>query len=424
MSDPAKADIPTDHVPPSTAADVPFLRRIAPALFHRNFAILWVGAFLSTIGTWMQTVALDWLIIERTGSPSYNGLNNFLGQAPFLIFTLIGGVVADRHSRRHLLMGSQYVQMACAVLLAVLVYAGVIHIWHVLALSFVAGIAQAFGGPAYQSLIPALVSKRDLPNAIAFNSIQFNLARMLGPTIAGPILATLGMAACFGINAASFLMVIAALMLLSVPHTPPATRQPLMRELHGGLSYVRRSPAIRLLMLLAFLGTFLALPLQTLLPTIVQKEFGAGAVQFARMVTFSGAGAVLGALLIAWLGRVPHMGRTLLTAQIVLATLIFVFAQSTYVGLSEVLLFLIGSVNIVVFSMTTSLVQLVAPDELRGRVMSIYMLAFRGGMPLGALVSGYAASAFSAPLVLSANAVLLFGLAGYFLVAHRGIREL
>ncbi|MFN8058164.1 MAG: MFS transporter [Vicinamibacterales bacterium] len=401
-----------------------FARRIAPALFHRDFAVLWTGAFLSTIGTWMQSVAQDWLIVELTGSPSYNGLNNFLAQAPFLIFTLIGGVVADRHSRRLLLMGSQYVQMCCALVLTALVYFQQIHIWHILAISFAAGIAQAFGGPAYQSLIPTLVPKRDLPNAIAFNSIQFNLARMLGPTFAGPALALLGMAACFGINAVSFLVVIAALMLLHVPHTPPQNRQPLLDELRGGLSYVQQSPPIRLLMLLAFLGTFLALPLQTLLPSIVQKEFGQNAAQFARMVTFSGAGAVLGALVIAWLGRSQNMGRTLLTGQAVLAVLIFAFSQSRHLLLSELLLFAIGSVNIVVFSMTTSLVQLVAPDEMRGRVMSIYMLAFRGGMPLGALVAGYAASLFSAPAVLAVNATLLMLVAAYFFFAHKGIRQL
>jgi MFS family permease len=348
-----------------------------------------------------------------------------LGQAPFLIFTLIGGVVADRYSRRHLLMGSQYVQMACALTLTWLIFFQQVHIWHVLTLSFVVGIAQAFGGPAYQSLIPTLVPKTVLPNAIAFNSIQFNLARMLGPTFAGVTLAAIGTAMCFGINAASFLVVIAALAMVRPAVTAAAPkRQPMMDELRGGLAYVRASPTIRLLMLTAFLATFLALPLQTLLPIVVQQVFHKDASQFARMVTFSGAGAVSGALVMAWLGRTKRLGIVLLAGQLLLAVLIFAFAQSRNLHISEALLFAIGAVNIVVFSMSTSLVQMAVPDELRGRVVSIYMLAFRGGMPLGALVAGYAASRFDPTQVLTVNALLLLLVSAYFLFVNRQLHTL
>lgn len=421
-----ESSLPTPgHSPEPASFFSSFFDRLAPAFRHRDFRILWTGSFLSTIGTWMQTVAQDWLIVELTGSPWFNGLNNFLGQAPFLIFTLIGGVVADRYSRRHLLMGSQYVQMACALMLTALVFSQQIHIWHVLTLSFVAGIAQAFGGPAYQSLIPTLVPKTVLPNAIAFNSIQFNLARMLGPTFAGVTLAVLGTAMCFGINAASFLVVIAALAIVRpAVSTAPAKRRAMMDELRGGLSYVRASPTIRLLMLTAFLATFLALPLQTLLPIVVQQVFHQDASQFARMVTFSGAGAVSGALVMAWLGRTKRLGLVLLAGQLLLAVLIFAFAQSRHIHLSEALLFAIGAVNIVVFSMSTSLVQMAAPDELRGRVMSIYMLAFRGGMPLGALAAGYAASLFDPTTVLTVNALLLTLVSAYFLFVNRGLHAL
>lgn len=421
-SSPTSGSLP-DAVPPSVVGA--FFDRLAPAFRHRDFRILWLGAFVSTIGTWMQTVAQDWLIVELTGSPWFNGLNNFLGQAPFLIFTLIGGVVADRYSRRHLLMGSQYVQMACALTLTWLIFFQQVHIWHVLTLSFVVGIAQAFGGPAYQSLIPTLVPKTVLPNAIAFNSIQFNLARMLGPTFAGVTLAAIGTAMCFGINAASFLVVIAALAMVRPAVTAAAPkRQPMMDELRGGLAYVRASPTIRLLMLTAFLATFLALPLQTLLPIVVQQVFHKDAGQFARMVTFSGAGAVSGALVMAWLGRTKRLGIVLLTGQLLLAVLIFAFAQSRNIHLSEALLFAIGAVNIVVFSMSTSLVQMAVPDELRGRVVSIYMLAFRGGMPLGALVAGYAASRFDPTQVLTVNALLLLLVSAYFLFVNRQLHTL
>ena len=176
------------------------LRRIGAALTYRDFRVLWIGAFTSTIGTWMQKVSQNWLVLTLAGSSSafYLGLDSFLGELPILLFTLIGGVVADRRDRRQLLLMSQYIQMATAFALAALVYWGQVRIWHVLVLSTITGLAQAFGGPAYQSLLPSLVDRQHLPNAIAFNSIQFNLARVIGPLMAGGALATFGMVACFG----------------------------------------------------------------------------------------------------------------------------------------------------------------------------------------------------------------------------------
>ena len=186
------------------------LQRLAAALHYRDFRVLWIGAFTSSIGTWMQKVTQNWLVLTITGSSSafFLGLDSFLGEAPILLFTLIGGVIADRRDRRQLLLMSQYVQMATAFTLAVLVYWGVIHIWHVLTLSVITGVAQAFGGPAYQSLIPSLIDKQHLPNAIALNSIQFNLARVVGPLVAGAALTAFGMAVCSGLNGVSFLAVI------------------------------------------------------------------------------------------------------------------------------------------------------------------------------------------------------------------------
>src|SRR5688572_14637959 len=171
----------------------------------------------------MQKVAQNWLVLTITGSSSafFLGLDTFLGELPILLFTLIGGVVADRYDRRRLLMSSQYVQMATAFALAGLVYWDVVRIWHVLTLSVITGLAQAFGGPAYQSLLPSLVDKPHLPNAIAFNSIQFNLARVIGPLLAGAALTAFGMVACFGLNGISFLAVIVAIWSLHIRHTPP-----------------------------------------------------------------------------------------------------------------------------------------------------------------------------------------------------------
>ena len=404
-----------------------FFRRALAAFTYRDFRVLWFGAFTSTVGTWMQKVAQSWLILDLTDvtrSSFYLGLDDFLGQLPILLLTLIGGVIADRHDRRRLLLASQYVQMATALLLAALVYWQRVTIWHILALSFSAGLAQAFGGPAYQSLVPTLVEKKDLPNAIALNSIQFNLARVVGPLLAGAALTAFGTALCFGLNALSFLVVIVALMSLTVRHVRPAERRPILHELHSGLEYVRGRSAIVALTVLAFLTTFLGLPLLTFLPIFARDIFHGDVSRYSEMVAYSGAGAVVGALIVAWLGRFKHMGLTLLCVQLTFGLLVAGFALSRIGWLSNLLLFLDGAALLVVFSLTASLVQLIVPDHLRGRVVSIYMVAFRGGMPLGSLWGGYAASLTSAPYVLAINGALVSLVALYFLVRGHGIREL
>ena len=401
-----------------------FLRRALAAFTYRDFRILWFGAFTSTVGTWMQKVAQSWLVFELTKSSFYLGLDDFLGQLPILLLTLIGGVIADRHDRRQLLVGSQCVQMATAFTLAALVYWDLVRIWHILALSFTAGIAQAFGGPAYQSLVPSLVEKKDLPNAIALNSIQFNLARVFGPLLAGATLAAFGTAMCFGLNGLSFLVVIVALFSLSIRHTRPVERNPILHELKVGLAYVRSQPAIVALTVLAFITTFLGLPLLTFLPIFAREIFHGDVGRYSVMMAYSGAGAVSGALVVAWLGRFKHMGLTLLLVQVAFGLLVTAFAFSRVGWLSHLLLFLDGAALLVVFSMTASLVQLIVPDHMRGRVVSVYMVAFRGGMPLGSLWGGYAASLTSAPFVLAINGVLVSVVAVYFLIRGHGVREL
>ena len=382
----------------------------------------------------MQKVAQSWLVLTLTGSPLLLGLDAFLGELPILLFTLFGGVIADRHDRRYVLIGSQFIQMASALTLAALVFSDtwadgelngdVLEVWHILSLSFVSGFGQAFGGPAYQSLIPSLVPKDNLPNAIALNSIQFNLARVIGPLLAGVTLATLGTAACFTINGLSFLVVIVALLSLKVQHTPPKVRKDIFEEMLGGLSYVRRREAMVPLIFLAAVTTFLGLPLLTLLPVLVQNVFLQGVVQYSEMMAYSGTGAVIGALLIAWFGKFKRMGFTFLLVQAIFGLLIVGFAVSKTLWLSQALLFVSGAALIIVFSLVTSLVQLIAPNEMRGRVMSIFMLAFRGGTPLGSLLSGYLAGIISAPTVLVMNGCLLATIACYFLIKSHGVREL
>jgi MFS family permease len=402
----------------------PIIGRALAAFHYRDFRVLWFGAFTSTVGNWMQQVAQSWLVFELTNSSFYLGLDYFFGQLPILLLTLIGGVVADRYDRRHVLLGSQLIQMSTAFTLAVLVYVGRLHVAEILLLSFVAGLGQAFGGPAYQALIPSLVQKKDLPNAIALNSIQFNLARVFGPLLAGATLAAFGTAACFGLNGLSFLVVIVALLSMTIRHTPPTAPKSLVDELKGGLRYTKNEPTIVALTVLGGLTTFLGLPLLTFLPVFAKDIFHGDINRFSHMMAFSGAGAVCGALIVAWLGRFTHMGRVLLITQAAFGLLITAFAVTRVVWVSDLLLFCTGAALLMTFSMTASLVQLIVPDHLRGRVMSIYMVAFRGGMPLGSLFAGWAASRSSAPLVLEVNGVLILAVAGYFLVRSHGVREL
>ena len=400
--------------------------RMTAALTHRNFRLLWFGALTSSIGTWMQRVAQAWLIVTLTGDASafYLGLDSFAGEAPILLFTLLGGVVADRRDRRHMMLTSQVIQMAVALLLALLVFTGAIRIWMILTLSFIAGCAQAFGGPAYQSLIPTLVGKDHLPNAVALNSIQFNLARVIGPIAAGVALASFGMVACFGLNGISFLFVIAAILALRDVHVPPAASVSMVDQMKDGLRYVRNSHNLMAVTLLGFIGAFLGLPLLTFLPVITRDVFHQDVGFYSRLMTFSGAGAVTGALVVAYIGKHRHIGRLLLIFLAAFGTAMVLFALSRNAVLTAVILFIAGALLVMSFALTTSLAQLLAPPELRGRVVSIYMVAFRGGSPLGGLASGWLVTQVgSAPPVLMANGIFLTVIALFFLARGHGLKD-
>ena len=402
-------------------------RRIAIALTHRNFRRLWMGALTSSIGTWMQKVAQAWLIVAMTGPGSafFLGLDSFLGESPLLLFTMPGGVFADRRDRRHMILMSQIIQMLVALVLAVLIYTRRIHIAHVLALSFVAGCARAFGGPAYQSLIPTLVGKKHLPNAIALNSIQFNLAQIIGPIVAGAALAAFGMVACFGLNAISFLFVIAAILALREVHVPPRAADSMVAQFRGGLRFVRGSSNFMTVMGLGFFVAFLGAPLLTFLPVITRDVFHRDVAFYTQLMTFSGAGAVMGALIIAWLGENKHMGRILLILLTLFGTIIVGFGLSRRIYLSALMLFTGGALFVMCSSLTTSLTQLLAPPEFRGRVMSIYLVAFLGGSPLGALASGWLVTRIgSAPVMLVVNGMVLTLVALYFLIYGQSLKDI
>jgi MFS family permease len=416
-----------DSTPPNPELETPrtWLHQVAGALTHPNFRLLWFAALGSTIGTWMQQFAQSWLVKSLTGPKSavYLSLDVFLSQLPIMLFMLIGGVIADRHDRRRLLTGSQLVQAFSAFSLAALVFSNRVSVWHILTLSFISGCGQAFGGPAYQSMIPSLVPRRDLPNAIALNSSQFNLSRLLGPVAGVAVVFALGTAWCFALNGASFFFVVAALAVLKVPPRLPNPRQPLIDELRSGLNYVRSQRAVLTLTGLVFLSTFLAMPISTFLPIFATDVFTGGGTQGAQgrlavLMAAQALGAIAGALIIGSLTRFK-LGRLLFIVLILLGALIAAFALSRWWLLSCALLFMGGIAFMMVFSISFSLVQLTVPDSLRGRVVSIYMVALRSGWPLGSVVAGSLAVRFTAPYVMAVNGMLLVLLAGLVLVSGR-----
>ncbi len=400
------------------------LRRVFKAFQYRDFRLLWFGACTSSIGTWMQIVAQSWLVLDISHSPFLLGLDSFLGQIPILLFSLVGGVIADRIDRRRVLLGSQYTQMTCAFVLTLLIAFKLVRVWQILSLSFIVGCAQAFGGPAYQALVPMLVDKEDLPNAIALNSIQFNLARVIGPMLGGLALTNLGAAWCFALNGVSFVAVIISLLVLSIKFVPQKTAESILTGVKQGIGFIRNQGAMVSLIALAFCMTALAIPIITFLPVFARDVFHRGPTTFTILLSCSGAGSVVGALIVAALGNIRHKGRTALLMLLLLGAAIAGFSLSKSVPLSGLLLFIAGAAMMGVFSMISSLVQLITANEMRGRVMSVYNVAFRGGMPLGSLATGWLVPIFSAPSVLAVNGLLLVVLGCYFLVFHRRVAAL
>jgi MFS family permease len=394
------------------------------AFAYRNFRLLWTGAFTSSTGTWLQEVAQSWLVYTLTGSTVLLGLTAFLAGAPILLFSLLGGVVADRMDRRKLLLLSQYTQMATAFLLALLLATGQVKIWHILVAAFLSGVAQAFGGPAFQALIPSLVEARDLPNAIALMSTQFNLARVIGPVIAGFTMKWAGATACFALNGVSFLAPIIALGMLHISFIPKKTDEHILVSLREGVQFVWRHGHLAGLIALAFVSTGLGVPVVTFLPTFAKDVFQMGPQGYSTMLALSGAGAVVGALVVAWMGHIAHKGRAALLMLVALGVVVAGFSHSPWYIVSCVFLFLAGVSLVSVFALIASLIQLLAPEELRGRIVSIYNVAFRGGMPLGNLITGFVARAWSPQGALLANGALLALVGLAFLAGQRQVRRL
>lgn len=406
--------ITTHATPIATRADEPVrpsrLARTFSALRYRDFRLLWIGAFTSTTGTWMQTVAQSWLVFSLTGSAFLLGLDGFLAAAPMIFFSLIGGVIADRFPRRRVMIASQVLQMTLAFTLAALVFFERVEVWHIFVLSFLTGTAQAFSGPAYISLLPMLVRREDVPNAVAMNSMQFNLARMIGPVLAGFALVSLGAAACFLLNGVSFVAVIVAILMMSAaagtrvsaPRTESVTE-----DLREGLRFVGRNRLLVQLSVLGFVGMFLGAPFATMLPVVAKEVFAKGPQVYSWLLAAYGIGSVLGAVFVATYSDLKRKGAFALVLQTAFAASLVAFATSSWLPLSLVLSFLAGASVVGVVSLYSSMVQLTTTDEMRGRVMSIFMLSFRGGLPLGSLVAGWMAQQYSVQIALGINGLVL-----------------
>jgi predicted MFS family arabinose efflux permease len=396
-----------------------FLRRTFRAFQHRDFLVMWLGACVSTIGTFVQQFAQSWLVYDLTKNPFYLGLDLFLGQLPIILFSLIGGVFADRLDRRKMLLASQYIQMVCAFTLAALFFTHTVRIWEILALSFVVGLGQSFGGPAYSALLPTLVPPEDLANAIAMNSIQFNLARVLGPALGGLAYATLGATWCFALNGVSYLAVIASLMMIHVSFVPQKSKDAILKSMREGISFIRQREGLSALVFLAFFTTLLGFSLTGFLPVIVQTVFHGGPKTYQLLLISSGTGSIVGAIIIAASEKLKQQGYLALWTLIGLGAAIAGFALSKSLLISCILIFLSGTALMASASLMLSLVQLIVVDQMRGRVMSVYNLAFRLGIPLGSLTLGKIIPVVGVTAALAGSGVALIAIAIYSMAKMR-----
>jgi predicted MFS family arabinose efflux permease len=382
---------------------------------------MWLGACASTIGTFVQQFAQSWLVYDLTQSPFYLGLDLFLGQLPIILFSLIGGVFADRLDRKKMLLGSQYIQMICAFVLAALFFTHSVKVWQILSLSFVVGLGQSFGGPAYSALLPTLVPSKDLSNAIAMNSIQFNLARVLGPAIGGFAYATFGATWCFTLNGVSYLAVIASLLMIQIKFVRPASREPIMKSMREGIQFIRQREGLSSLVFLAFSTTLLGFSLTGFLPVIVRAVFHQGPETYERLLICSGAGSIVGALIVAASERLKGQGYIALLTLMGLGIAIGGFALSKWLPLSCILIFICGAAIMASASLMVSLVQIIVPDHVRGRVMSVYNLAFRAGIPLGSLALGKLIPIVGVSAALGGSGLILVAVALYFAIVMRNV---
>lgn len=359
------------------------------ALRHRNYRFFISGQLISLIGTWMQSVAESWLVYRLTGSAVLLGVVGFANRIPVLLFSTLGGVVADRYNRQHIVIATQLSSMCLAGLLAFLTLTHRIEVWHVLAIATALGMVNAFDIPARQAFVVQLVAREDLPNAIALNSSMFNGARIVGPAIAGVLVASVGEGWCFLGNAISYIAVILGLLAIRVtvarPGRPPVSA---LAHIAEGFRFAWGSPPIRALLLLLGLVSLMGSPYVVLMPIIADQTFHAGARGLGILMGAAGVGAFVGALSLARRTTLRGYGRSIGLATLGLGSGLVAFSAAPYFWLAMAFLIPVGYAMMTAMAATNTLVQSMAPDALRGRVMAMYSMMFMGMAPVGALLAG------------------------------------
>ena len=375
---------------PEVAEAIPESRlpQVFRALRNQNFRLFWSGNFLSNIGSWMQNVAQGWLVLTLSNSAFWLGVIGFAGSIPFLFFTLFGGVIADRVNKRRLLLVTQSSMMVLAFLLAALAYFKVVQIWHIAVIAFLNGLAMSMNAPSYQALVPRLVKREDLTNAIALNSAQFNMSRILGPTLGGYSMMLLGVAGNFFLNAFSFVAVLFALVRIDYPEELPRVRESMWESLRGGFRYLHGERQMLVLMYMTAAVSMFGLPFITFIPYFAKIQLHAGESGLGWLLACSGVGSVIGAMSIAALGVIRRRGIVLTCTGLMFFTAIIGFSYSQRFLLSECLAFFEGFSGMLMISCFNVSMQHLSSDEMRGRMMSIYTTSFLGLPPLGSLLVG------------------------------------
>lgn len=378
------------------------------AFQFRDYRLFWLGQLISFSGTWMQSTAQGWLVYSLTKSPFYLGAVSAAGSLPVLLFTLMGGVMADRFTKRNVLLLTQALSMVPALIAGVLTGLGVITIWHVTVLVVFLGTVNAFDIPTRQSFLVEMVQKGNLLNAVALNAAAFNGARIIGPVIAGITIARLGLAACFYLNALSFLAVIIALSMMKTRGEAKAGKGPVFQDLLEGMRFVKENKEILKVMLTVSAFSLFGVPFITMLPVFAEEILKVGPEGLGFLSGSAGLGAFVAAIMLAFKGDVKRKKRLMAITARVFPLALIVFSISTNYYFSMALL-VVGGLSIVGFLATAnSIVQLSAPDGMRGRVMSVYTVLFLGMMPIGNFLMGTVAASIGTANAVTVSAAVFF----------------
>ncbi len=376
------------------------------ALRHRNFQLFFSGQFISLIGTWMQNIAQSWLVYRLTGSSLLLGAVGFAGQIPVFVIAPFGGTVADRYNRQRVVIGTQTASMILALILAGLTMTNTVRVWHIFVLSALLGVVNAFDIPARQAFLVDMVGKEDLMNAIALNSSMFNGARIVGPAIAGVLVASIGEGWCFFANGISYIAVIIGLwmMRVQVPGKLAGEASPLQHIIEG-FRFVKQTAPIRALLLLLGVVSLVAMPYTVLMPIFADRILHGGARGLGILMGATGVGALLGALTLASKRGTTGLGRWVAISAGGFGVFLLFFAYSKYFWFSTAILLPVGFCMMLEMSSSNTLIQAMVPDHLRGRVMAVYSMMFMGMAPFGALLGGAVADRLGAPLAVAMGAI-------------------